>query len=393
MKYEPVKKSKYKACISMAVILLLYIIENFLLSMIKIPNSYVMPFLWIFSGFAFWRLPSPRFESKLRHSDLFNWCALNFAVIYIALNIIAGLIDGLGKSPYDHSLYGIVLNIFTVGSALVGKEIVRSFMIKNLSRNGRLVSFITVALLMSTVTISHNRYTSLKGWSGMVEFMAEYLLPELCHNFLATYLSYMGGPIPSIIYMGVLQGFHWLSPVLPDLKWITAALIGTMCPIFCFLSMQSIYTRETKLYKRRSTSEDNPVTWMITSLISVGLIWFSVGVFPIYPSVIATGSMEPMIKPGDVVLIKKVDVNSLKEGDVIQFRHDDILISHRIVEIIKEEDVVSYRTKGDNNLRADGWLVAQHEVRGKIIKVVPKIGWPTLLLKSSRDISLDEIEF
>jgi len=306
MKYEPVKKSKYKACISMAVILLLYIIENFLLSMIKIPNSYVMPFLWIFSGFAFWRLPSPRFESKLRHSDLFNWCALNFAVIYIALNIIAGLIDGLGKSPYDHSLYGIVLNIFTVGSALVGKEIVRSFMIKNLSRNGRLVSFITVALLMSTVTISHNRYTSLKGWSGMVEFMAEYLLPELCHNFLATYLSYMGGPIPSIIYMGVLQGFHWLSPVLPDLKWITAALIGTMCPIFCFLSMQSIYTRETKLYKRRSTSEDNPVTWMITSLISVGLIWFSVGVFPIYPSVIATGSMEPMIKPGDVVLIKKL---------------------------------------------------------------------------------------
>ena len=46
---------------------------------------------------------------------------------------------------------------------------------------------------------------------------------------------------------------------------------------------------------------------ILTGVTGVLIIWFAVGLFPIYPSVIITGSMEPLIKPGDIVLLKKTD--------------------------------------------------------------------------------------
>ena len=51
---------------------------------------------------------------------------------------------------------------------------------------------------------------------------------------------------------------------------------------------------------------------------SVAIIWFAVGLFPLYPSVILTGSMEPDIMPGDVVLVAKWIVTLLR-SDIIVF--------------------------------------------------------------------------
>jgi signal peptidase I len=128
------------------------------------------------------------------------------------------------------------------------------------------------------------------------------------------------------------------------------------------------------------------------------IIWFAVGVFPIYPSVIATGSMKPMIKPGDIILVKKIvdmdGINSLKEGDVIQFQRDSMLISHRIIEVVNDEkEGIQFITKGDNNSGEDTDFVRPEDIKGTIEQVVPKIGWVTLLIKSDKDVDLDKIEF
>ena len=49
---------------------------------------------------------------------------------------------------------------------------------------------------------------------------------------------------------------------------------------------------------------------------------------------IETGSMEPTINVDDVVIIKKVDVDEYKEGDIVAFwmnEHDIIPTVHRII--------------------------------------------------------------
>lgn len=377
--------------------LVIYIFENTAITMINnshILNYIIKPGLWIGVALIIYKLPRLRLQSKIRFRTFISWWALNFAVIFIAALLMAGLIDGLGKSPFDHSIKGVFLNILLIGSTLVGRELIRSFLVNSLTKEENYLTFILIALFLTLISFSFNRFTSLNGYIDIIKFIAQYFGPEFSKNLFAVYLVFLGGAIPSIIFMGMLQAFHWLSPILPDLKWITTALIGILLPTLFLMVTQKIYYTESKQNKKMRNDEDGIFGWLITSIISIGLIWFSVGVFPVYPSVIATGSMEPMIMPGDVILVKRIDdINSLKKDDVIQFRRDDILISHRIIEIKDEKEGRSFRTKGDNNSAPDGDYVKPEQIKGRIIYTVPKIGWPTLLIKSKDDIPLEDVVF
>ena len=70
---------------------------------------------------------------------------------------------------------------------------------------------------------------------------------------------------------------------------------------------------------------------------------------------VLSGSMEPGIQTGSIIAVKQaIDKTSFKEGDVITFQEDEnILITHRITEVVKSGDSVLYRTKGDNNNAED----------------------------------------
>lgn len=70
---------------------------------------------------------------------------------------------------------------------------------------------------------------------------------------------------------------------------------------------------------------------------------------------VLSGSMEPGIKTGSVIAVKSGgDMTRFKEGDVITFKQDEnMLVTHRITEVMKNGTQVMYRTKGDNNSTED----------------------------------------
>lgn len=399
--FLPTRKSNKKCYLLIGLMLLIYILENsFIATLINNStfNYIIKPILWIGIAYITWRFPYIRPKGKLKLKSMIYFWALNFAIIYILISVSAGIVDALGKSPYNHSLRGILTNVIYVGSALVGREFIRSYLVNSFTKKENYIIFTSIAILMTITSISFKRFIDIKSYQDLVKFIAQYIAPEFAQNLFATYLVYLGGPKASIIYLGIIQGFHWLSPILPDLKWITTALIGVLCPVFFMISLQTIYLKSSKQLKKTDEEEENPISWMITSIISIGIIWFAVGVFPVYPSVIATGSMEPMIKPGDVILVRKIvdmeGINNLKVDDVIQFRRDTILISHRIIDIKNhEKEGLQFKTKGDNNSGPDTELIKPEDVKGIIVGTVPKVGWPTLLIKSDKDIPLDDIVY
>jgi len=61
------------------------------------------------------------------------------------------------------------------------------------------------------------------------------------------------------------------------------------------------------------------------------------------------------IKPGDLILIKVIkEGDSIVEGDIIAFMsRDNVVITHRVVEILEDEQGTYYTTKGDANLEVD----------------------------------------
>ena len=394
--YLPTRPSRLICLFLILIVIIMYFLDSltFFLNVNRlILNSVIKPLLCGGLICFIVSLPKTRSQARLKHKELVNFWALCFAVIYLAVWLLAGIFDGFGRSPFDHSPIGIITNIIFVISNLITRELIRSYLIKNLKLKENILVGVLVVMFMTLTNIPFKQIMEVKWGIGAVEFFAKTVAPLLCHNILATYLNFLGGPLPSVMYMGIPEVFYWLSPILPNLKWITMALIGILCPIFSFMSMKSIYEKADKLSKVREGKGEEPVSWMVTSLISIMIIWFSVGVFPIYPSVIATGSMEPMIKPGDVILIQKIKAKEIKVGDVIQFKRDNIFITHRIIEILNTEEGKSYRTKGDNNSAEDKELVKPEFIKGKIISVVPKIGWPTLLMKKKDDIRVEDLVF
>jgi signal peptidase len=269
-----------------------------------------------------------------------------------------------------------------IGSMIAAKESFRSYMINSLAKSEHSAWILLISAFMTFTDLSLNRYLSLIGYKDIVQFSAQYLLSGFAINLMASYLTYLGGAVCSTIYMGTIQGFQWFSPALPNLNWIISSLTGILCPVFSLMSMQNIYLNEARLIKDRQKSNESVFGWAFVSICSITIVWFTAGVFSIYPSVIATGSMKPMINSGDITLNKRVNTDSLNIGDIIQFKREGILISHRIVDLVENNNKVYFKTKGDNNSIADAEFVAPEQVKGKVIKTIPKAGWVTLFIKS-----------
>jgi signal peptidase len=97
-------------------------------------------------------------------------------------------------------------------------------------------------------------------------------------------------------------------------------------------------------------------------------LWGDTRYEPVY-----TGSMEPAIPVGSVVVIKPVDPETLKTGDVICFKLSEptTTVTHRLFNITNE----GFITKGDANEDPDQWTVKKENVIGKVILTIPFIGY------------------
>ena len=105
------------------------------------------------------------------------------------------------------------------------------------------------------------------------------------------------------------------------------------------------------------------------------------------PMIVETDSMSPTFRAGDLILIKKCDPASLKEGDVITFhtiiQNEYALNTHRIEKISEENGMRSYTTKGDNNDIADMHVIADGDIVGQYIGKVTGLGKVMNFLSSS----------
>jgi signal peptidase len=92
--------------------------------------------------------------------------------------------------------------------------------------------------------------------------------------------------------------------------------------------------------------------------------------------IVQSGSMEPAIKTGSVVVIKPYDTYVV--GEVITFGEDTrekIPTTHRIIADTVIEGEVYYTVQGDANEEPDAEPVLKADVIGKVILNVPYMGF------------------
>lgn len=87
--------------------------------------------------------------------------------------------------------------------------------------------------------------------------------------------------------------------------------------------------------------------------------------------VVVSESMEPEINTGDLILVNKNKKPNI--GDIITYK-DSETITHRIVNIIEENNTTKYITKGDKNATLDKDLVDTSKIEGTYICKISGIG-------------------
>ena len=104
------------------------------------------------------------------------------------------------------------------------------------------------------------------------------------------------------------------------------------------------------------------------------------------PFIVMSGSMETTINIGDLVIVKKVNSSSIHTGDIIAFKNGNIVISHRVKEVINDSGTYKFKTKGDNNNVADDFIVSSDAIEGIFINKIPGLG--SILLFLGKPIGL-----
>lgn len=112
------------------------------------------------------------------------------------------------------------------------------------------------------------------------------------------------------------------------------------------------------------------------------------GIFGYKAYIITTDSMKPTIRTGDIVIIKNIKEEDLKIDDIITFKRDKDIITHRLVEIQETEQGKKYITKGDNNNVKDSKEVLYSEIEGTKVLSIPKVGNLILSLEDNMYIIL-----
>ena len=86
------------------------------------------------------------------------------------------------------------------------------------------------------------------------------------------------------------------------------------------------------------------------------------------PLIVLTGSMDPVIKEGDLIIVKQIDAKQVKEKDIIAFFDPDgngtSILTHRVNEIYEENGKLYFRTQGDANNTEDRQAVSEDKIVG-----------------------------
>ena len=104
-------------------------------------------------------------------------------------------------------------------------------------------------------------------------------------------------------------------------------------------------------------------------------------VFGVAQVVVVSGSMQPAVGVGDLLMIREMD--AYRVGDIITFRSAGRLITHRVTSVEGDRLV----TMGDQNNVSDE-PIELGQVEGKMILRIPYIGKAALLLRTRAGVAL-----
>ena len=390
------QKSKLVTSIIVVIILIYGILANtnIVFNIYGLFLYIINPIFWIIlSGVLYFSIAKIYTNTKLRKKIIqyTTVAVLTYLVIYL----LSGLFVTFGNNPYNTTLKGLIINFWILGVPIFAKEYIRYKLINNVYDRDKMNFSIFISIVYVLIDIEYARLIGQNvATLTIIKYCAQVIAPSIAKNILFSYIAIQGDFVPSVLYQLITNLYYWISPILPNSPWAMSSIIDTVIPIILCLYIRYEKVKLTPKKDRRMIIDTNPGS-IIPLVISIVLvIWFALGVFPIKPIAIATGSMEKEICVGDVAIIQKCKGNDVNVGDIIEYQMEGYTVIHRIIEKKQENGELHFVTKGDNNISPDNEIVRENQLIGKVIFKIKYIGYPAiwmhLLQKEEQMVKVDK---
>ena len=128
------------------------------------------------------------------------------------------------------------------------------------------------------------------------------------------------------------------------------------------------------------------MTWMVILFVSavVTLAVLVPRLAGATPYVVLTGSMEPQMPPGTLVVVKPVDADEITTGTVLTYQIESgkpTVVTHRVTSVgVDGKGELRFGTRGDANREPDKRQVIPAQIKGERWYYVPYLGYVTSVI-------------
>lgn len=308
----------------------------------------------------------------------------NIAIVitaYFLITYLLGLIIGFNKSVFrSFSIPNFRYNIFPLVIIAVISELLRFEFIDRSNKNKKIAIITTIMLIIFTASMNYKSY-SFEDPNQLFVYIGYMILGNISKNIFLTIQCYHAGFRNNIVYRLIMEGYIYIIPITPALGPYVSTVMEIFIPVICAFVVYNSVKKE-KLEKPVKYDKKNYVASVIFVIVIL-VVMSNSGFFKIQNLTIGSNSMKPYMAKGDVIIIEKLkgkELEEFKKGDILVFRYDNKIISHRIKNIIKR-DGYYFVTKGDNNEQNDNNLVKEEDVIGIVRYRIKFIGLPSVWLK------------
>lgn len=299
---------------------------------------------------------------------------MTFMIITYGLGIVLGFTKGYIYS----NLYDFLKNISPVLIINIEIELLRYIIAKNNLKDRKALICFTILNAIINIYLEINIGT-LNTTEDKFIFLSTIIFPILAEEALCSYMVYKIALLPCLIYKLVIKLYIYIFPILPNLGNYIYSVANIILPFVLYNVLNKIVIRYEK--EKQKLKKINRIVFTIPIVTCLILLVILIsGIFKYKLIAIASNSMSPVYRRGDAVIYEKINVKELKEGDILAFQKNNIVVTHRIVEIWKQNGKYYFTTKGDNNNSIDNGKVEERNVLGRVQTSFKYIGYPTVLV-------------
>lgn len=350
----------------------------------KIFSRYsICVFIFLLDVIAYFLLGFEKNKSRY-NKDIILSLIIYITIYYISIYLF-GLFIGFSKNVYNFDFVSIINNIVPVIILIFVSEILRYIINSKIKDSYLLLSLSLIVFTMIDITFTLNA-TNFGDFYTVLKVIGLFVLPSLGKNFLFTYLSVKVGFKPNMVYRYLMDIPKYILPIIPNFGAYVESIIYIAFPILVFIiiynNLKKVDRKVNKIIKSKK-SKKTIITYYIIIPLLIITVALTSGYFKYQAIVVATGSMSPNINKGDIVVVKKLsdnEIRNLKIGDILVFNRENKIVVHRIYKIYSSGDEIFFKTKGDNNNAPDSYLIEIHEILGIVKLKVRYIGYPTVAL-------------